>query len=54
MCVHSQADTAQGNLALERAELKASDKDEHKELPFLLFLMPMDEGAPQCEGNRGT
>jgi|HubBroStandDraft_1064217.scaffolds.fasta_scaffold778916_2 hypothetical protein len=53
MCVHSQADTAQGNLALERAELKAVDKDEHKELPFLLLLVD-EERAPQCEGNRGT
>jgi VIT1/CCC1 family predicted Fe2+/Mn2+ transporter len=30
--VHSQADTEQGELAVERAELKADDKGEHKEL----------------------
>jgi VIT1/CCC1 family predicted Fe2+/Mn2+ transporter len=30
--VHSQADTEQADLALERAELKADDKGEHKEL----------------------
>jgi vacuolar iron transporter family protein len=30
--VHSQADTEKADLALERAELKANDKGEHKEL----------------------
>jgi VIT1/CCC1 family predicted Fe2+/Mn2+ transporter len=30
--VHSQADTERADLALERAELKADDKGEHKEL----------------------
>src|SRR5674476_973767 len=30
--VHSQADTEQADLARERAELKADDKGEHKEL----------------------
>ncbi len=30
--VHSQADTEQADLALERAELKADDKGEHREL----------------------
>jgi len=30
--VHSQADTEKADLALERAELKADDKGEHKEL----------------------
>ena len=30
--VHSQADTEQADLALERSELKADDKGEHKEL----------------------
>ena len=30
--VHSQADTEQADLALERAELKADDKGEHQEL----------------------
>ncbi|MGB8012140.1 MAG: VIT family protein [Terriglobales bacterium] len=30
--VHSQADTEQADLALERAELKTDDKGEHKEL----------------------
>jgi len=30
--VHSQADTEQADLKLERAELKADDKGEHKEL----------------------
>lgn len=30
--VHSQADTEQADLALERVELKADDKGEHKEL----------------------
>jgi len=29
--VHSQADTERADLALERAELKADDKGEHKE-----------------------
>jgi VIT1/CCC1 family predicted Fe2+/Mn2+ transporter len=30
--VHSQADTEEAELKLERAELKADDKGEHKEL----------------------
>jgi len=30
--VHSQADTEEAALKLERAELKADDKGEHKEL----------------------
>ena len=30
--VHSQADTEQADLKLERAELKADEKGEHKEL----------------------
>jgi len=30
--VHSQADTEEAELGLERAELKADDKEEHKEL----------------------
>lgn len=33
--VHSQADTERADLALERAELKADDKGEHKELMAL-------------------
>ena len=32
LSVHSQADTEQADLKLERAELKADDKGEHKEL----------------------
>ena len=38
--VHSQADTEQADLALERAELKADDKGEHKaDAPSLFRLL---------------
>lgn len=42
--VHSQADTENADLALERAELKADDKGEHKELAAIYVargLKPM-------------
>jgi VIT1/CCC1 family predicted Fe2+/Mn2+ transporter len=42
--VHSQADTEKADLALERAELKADDKGEHKELAAIYVargLKPM-------------
>ena len=35
--VHSQADTEQADLKLERAELKADDKGEHKDIDCLEF-----------------
>ncbi|MBZ5667890.1 MAG: VIT1/CCC1 transporter family protein [Acidobacteriia bacterium] len=40
--VHSQADTEQANLALERAELKADDKGEHKELTAISVARGLD------------
>jgi vacuolar iron transporter family protein len=40
--VHSQADTEQADLALERAELKADDKGEHKELTAIYVARGLD------------
>jgi VIT1/CCC1 family predicted Fe2+/Mn2+ transporter len=40
--VHSQADTEQADLALERAELKADDKGEHKELMAIYVTRGLD------------
>jgi vacuolar iron transporter family protein len=40
--VHSQADTEQAELALERAELKADDKGEHKELTAIYVARGLD------------
>ena len=40
--VHSQADTEQADLDLERAELKADDKGEHKELAAIYVARGLD------------
>ncbi len=40
--VHSQADTEQADLELERAELKADDKGEHKELMAIYVARGLD------------
>lgn len=40
--VRSQADTEQADLALERAELKADDKGEHKELTAIYIARGLD------------
>jgi VIT1/CCC1 family predicted Fe2+/Mn2+ transporter len=40
--VHSQADTEQAELALERAELKTDDKGEHKELAAIYVARGLD------------
>jgi vacuolar iron transporter family protein len=40
--VHSQADTEQADLELERAELKADDKGEHKELAAIYIERGLD------------
>jgi VIT1/CCC1 family predicted Fe2+/Mn2+ transporter len=40
--VHSQADTLQADLALERAELKADDNGEHKELMAIYVARGLD------------
>ncbi len=40
--VHSQADTEQADLALERAELKADDKGEHMELMAIYVARGLD------------
>jgi VIT1/CCC1 family predicted Fe2+/Mn2+ transporter len=40
--VHSQADTEQADLKLERAELKADDKGEHKELQAIYVKRGLD------------
>jgi vacuolar iron transporter family protein len=40
--VHSQADTEQADLKLERAELKADDKGEHKELTAIYIARGLD------------
>ncbi len=42
--VHSQADTEQADLALERAELKADDKGEHKELMAIYVARGLKPG----------
>jgi vacuolar iron transporter family protein len=40
--VHSQADTERADLALERAELQADDKGEHKELMAIYVARGLD------------
>jgi VIT1/CCC1 family predicted Fe2+/Mn2+ transporter len=40
--VHSQADTEQADLALERMELKTDDKGEHKELAAIYVARGLD------------
>jgi VIT1/CCC1 family predicted Fe2+/Mn2+ transporter len=40
--VHSQADTERADLALERAELKADDQGEHKELTAIYVARGLD------------
>src|ERR1700731_236807 len=40
--VHSQADTEQADLKLERKELKADDKGEHKELAAIYVARGLD------------
>jgi VIT1/CCC1 family predicted Fe2+/Mn2+ transporter len=40
--VHSQADTEQADLNIERAELKADDKGEHKELAAIYVARGLD------------
>src|SRR6202162_5587196 len=40
--VHSQADTEQAELGRERAELKADDKGEHKELAAIYVARGLD------------
>ena len=40
--VHSQADTEQAGLALERAEIKADDKGEHNELMAIYVARALD------------
>jgi len=40
--VHSQADTEQADIDLERAELKADDKGEHKELAAIYVARGLD------------
>ncbi len=40
--VHSQADTEQADLAIERAEIKADDKGEHKELMAIYIARGLD------------
>ena len=40
--VHSQADTEQADLKLERAELKADDRGEHKELTAIYVARGLD------------
>lgn len=42
--VHSQADTEKAELALERSELKADDKGEHKELAAIYVARGLDPG----------
>jgi VIT1/CCC1 family predicted Fe2+/Mn2+ transporter len=40
--VHSQADTEQADLAIERAEIKADDQGEHKELTAIYVARGLD------------
>ena len=44
--VHSQADTEQAELRQERAELKADDKGEHKELAAIYLARGLDPSLP--------
>jgi VIT1/CCC1 family predicted Fe2+/Mn2+ transporter len=45
--VHSQADTEKAELELERAELKADDKGEHKELMAIYVARGLDPSRAQ-------
>jgi VIT1/CCC1 family predicted Fe2+/Mn2+ transporter len=45
--VHSQADTEQADLRLERAELKADNKGEHKELAAIYIARGLDPSLAQ-------
>jgi VIT1/CCC1 family predicted Fe2+/Mn2+ transporter len=45
--VHSQADTEKAELELERAELKADDKGEHKELMAIYVARGLDPSLAQ-------
>jgi vacuolar iron transporter family protein len=45
--VHSQADTEQADLRIERAELKADDKGEHKELAAIYVARGLDPSLAQ-------
>src|ERR1700746_1151450 len=45
--VHSQADTERADLDLERAELKADDKGEHKELAAIYVARGLDSARAQ-------
>jgi hypothetical protein len=50
--VHSQADTEQADLARERAELRADDKGEHKELMAIYVGRGLDPSlAEQVAGH---
>ena len=52
--VHSQADTEQADLKLERAELKADDEGEHKELMEIYIGRGLDRAlAKQVAERRG-
>jgi vacuolar iron transporter family protein len=45
--VHSQADTEQADLRIERAELKADNKGEHKELAAIYITRGLDPSLAQ-------
>jgi VIT1/CCC1 family predicted Fe2+/Mn2+ transporter len=44
--VHSQADTEQADLALERAELKSDNRGEHAELAAIYVARGLDPPSP--------
>jgi vacuolar iron transporter family protein len=50
--VHSQADTEQADLALERAELKADNKGEHKELTAIYVARGLDPSLAKQVANQ--
>jgi VIT1/CCC1 family predicted Fe2+/Mn2+ transporter len=50
--VHSQADTEQAELDLERAELKADDKGEHKELTAIYVARGLDPSLAKQVANQ--
>ncbi len=50
--VHSQADTERADLALERAELKADDKGEHKELTAIYVARGLDPSLAKEVANQ--
>jgi vacuolar iron transporter family protein len=49
--VHSQADTEQADLAHERAELRADDKGEHKELMAIYVVRGLDPSQNRSPTN---